>query len=394
MSHLLISFLGKASRESGSGYHRATYRFADGREVVTPFFGLALADQLQPERLVLLGTASSMWDVLFDALDPDNAHESIRLELLEAMEEQRVEQPLLERLSAVMCRQTGRDCTLLLIPFGRDAEEQTAILGTLAEQVRRDDRVDMDLTHGFRHLPMLGLLSALYLRTVRRAVVQGLYYGAWQMVEAGATPVIRLDGLLEIADWISAVDRYDQCGDYGVFAPLLRRELAAGPVADLREAAFHERINDVSRARDKLSTFYTWLKKTPLSVTAELFRSTLQERIHWCQAPNRATREAHLASQYWRQGDYLRAAIFAFESQVTWEMSDKRLGDPGNFSEREVVAGQMRRERPSFQFLNYLRNALAHGLKDADAQVKKAMASEHSLRQSLGQLLKGPDGRS
>ncbi|MBF0185215.1 MAG: TIGR02221 family CRISPR-associated protein [Magnetococcales bacterium] len=394
MSHLLISFLGRASREVGSGYHRATYRFADGQEVITPFFGLALANQLQPKRLVLLGTASSMWDVLFDELDPDNAHETIRLELLEAIDAQRVEQPLLDRLSEVMRLQTSRDCTLLLIPFGRDSQEQTAILRTLAEQVQQGDQVDMDLTHGFRHLPMLGLLSALYLRTVRQAVVRGLFYGALQMAEAGATPVLRLDGLLEIADWISAVDRYDQCGDYGVFAPLLQRlEQASEPVADLQEAAFHERINDVSQARNKLLNFYRWLKDTPLSVTAELFRATLQERIHWCRALDRATREAHLARQYFRQRDYLRSTIFAFESQVTREMSNKRLGDPGNFSEREKVAKEMREKNSAFQFLNHLRNTLAHGLKEASEQVKKAMASEQVLRQSLDQLLKGPDGR-
>lgn len=64
MTGTLISFLGRNTAKPGAGYKLARYRFPDGWEYETPFFGLALAETLRPERVVILGTAGSMWDVL------------------------------------------------------------------------------------------------------------------------------------------------------------------------------------------------------------------------------------------------------------------------------------------------------------------------------------------
>ena len=58
----LISVLGKKK----NGYSMASYRFDNGVVRQVPFFGLALADHLKPQRLILLGTRGSMWDVFFD----------------------------------------------------------------------------------------------------------------------------------------------------------------------------------------------------------------------------------------------------------------------------------------------------------------------------------------
>jgi CRISPR-associated DxTHG motif protein len=47
---------------------------------------------------------------------------------------------------------------------------QVDILQTLAEGLGRpDDRLYLDITHGLRHLPMLGLLSAFYLQALGHA---------------------------------------------------------------------------------------------------------------------------------------------------------------------------------------------------------------------------------
>jgi len=58
-----------------------------------------------------------------------------------------------------MSRAVGRLVTPRLIPFGKDADEQYAILDAIAGTVPNGD-VSFDLTHGFRHLGMVGFLSA------------------------------------------------------------------------------------------------------------------------------------------------------------------------------------------------------------------------------------------
>jgi len=68
----LISFLGKGKADPHTGYRTATYRFDAGFSRRVPFLGMALTEYLQPDRLVLVGTAGSMWDVFFERQGADD----------------------------------------------------------------------------------------------------------------------------------------------------------------------------------------------------------------------------------------------------------------------------------------------------------------------------------
>ena len=84
-----------------------------------------------------------------------------------------------------------------LIPFGENSEEQYAILDVVAEAVPKG-AVSFDLTHGFRHLGMVGFLSAFMLERISSLNVRGLWYGALDMTRDGITPVLKLDGLVRV----------------------------------------------------------------------------------------------------------------------------------------------------------------------------------------------------
>ncbi len=45
--------------------------------------------------------------------------------------------------------------------------EQIELLRIIADEVKDNDMVHLDITHGFRHLPMLSLLAALYIQQIR-----------------------------------------------------------------------------------------------------------------------------------------------------------------------------------------------------------------------------------
>ncbi|CAL1241066.1 hypothetical protein [Candidatus Methylocalor cossyra] len=64
----LTSFLGKSNLNPSTGYKTATYRFDTGFVRTAPYFGLALREYTRPERMVILGTSGSMWDVFTDSL--------------------------------------------------------------------------------------------------------------------------------------------------------------------------------------------------------------------------------------------------------------------------------------------------------------------------------------
>lgn len=67
----LISFLGRDRADPRTGYRKANFQFDAGFSHSEAFFGLALTEYLQqtedlkPDRLLLVGTAGSMWNVFF-----------------------------------------------------------------------------------------------------------------------------------------------------------------------------------------------------------------------------------------------------------------------------------------------------------------------------------------
>ena len=85
MSHTFVTMLGKSRESKDTGYRETTYRFPDGTEDRTAFFGLALSRHLTPDATVILGTSGSRWGVLVEHLaGEDAADEEARIQLLEA----------------------------------------------------------------------------------------------------------------------------------------------------------------------------------------------------------------------------------------------------------------------------------------------------------------------
>lgn len=391
MNTTLVSFLGKNAGDPKTGYRTATYRFPDGHDRITPFFGLSLAQDLNPDFMVILGTAGSMWDVLIEHLANDAEAEEARIELMEAVRNATVDAALLQRVQPLAERQMARPLALRLIPYGRDDEEQAGILQAIAEAVPAG-RVHIDLTHGFRHLAALGLLSAFFLERLARLDVAGLYYGALDMTRDGITPVLRLDGLLAIQRWIDALDRFDQNGDYGVFADLLVADGVAPDKANcLKKAAFFERTFNLRDAARQLGTFLVVMDKN-LPGTGRLFQQPLSERLAWAKGKPLHQQQRHLAYVYLNRRDFVRAAVFAWEAIITHECTRHAL-DIDDYSKdgdrkqaeaalksRLLAEGIRWKDAPQ-QRIKDLRNSLAHGSPPADwaLELRQALSDPDRL---------------
>lgn len=390
--HTLVSFLGRGRNNPTSGYSETTYRFADGTADTTAFFGLALARHLKPDLLVLLGTAGSMWDVLIENLPGiGDAEEALRLELMDAVAQGRVTQALLERAQPLIERAVGRLVRLVLIPFGRDAAEQRQILECI-EQAADRGAVSLDVTHGFRHLPMLSLISAFVLERLGRKV-NGLYYGAFEMKEGDRAPVLKLDGLLDIEHWVEALAVFDASGDYSVFVPLLKADgVPADKTRCLEDAAFFERTSNVADAARQLKTFLPVLD-APLSGASGLFQKRLRERLNWVREGDIAAQQRKLAHQYLNRSDFLRAAIFGWEAAVSSECLRQSL-NPLDFNQGRASAiasteseinGNQRMEtfKQAWWGLKNLRNALAHGTPPRDVRLQRILRDRDALHKEI-----------
>jgi len=379
--HLQLSFLGRVRGTRGS-YEETTYRFPGGREVPASFFGAALRKVTKPDRLVVLGTSGSMWQVLLEIAGVGEAHEGLWQGLAEACEADSITQGQLDGLAAVVAPALGCEVRCRLLPYGRTPDEQRAFVRILAGEVPVRARVTLDVTHGLRHLAMVALVAARYLRVVKGVEVAAVYYGALDMPRPkdAPAPVLDLAGLLEITDWIEALAAFEQSGDFSPFADLYEREGAPKETARLvRDAAFFERATNPMKARERLSTLHTQrgCLDTPVG---GLFADALMERIDWFRRPTRAEQERSLAYTYLDRGDYLRAALYGQEAYVTAEVV--KLGaSPKDRGRREDVS--TRPYPPELKTLRDLRNALAHGVRVADKRLATLLRDPQSLRDTL-----------
>lgn len=248
----LISLIGKSKADPQTGYRKAHYGFEPGFSRTASFFGLALLDYAKPERLILAGTAGtagSMWDVFFEHQHTDD---ETALALMDAVEKEAVTAQMLAIHEQRLSEKLGIPVQCLLISYARDEAEQTTILTDLADHLEPGEKIILDVTHGFRHLPMLALVAARYLARVRGVQVQEVYYGALEMTDpvTRQTPVLRLSAMLHMLDWVDALAVYEHSGNYGVFAPLLQQDGMPAERANLlAQAAYFERSGNPVQAK-------------------------------------------------------------------------------------------------------------------------------------------------
>jgi len=392
----LLSFLGRARRPSPVGEERgypvSCYRFDSGNERTTPLFGIALAAEQAVDRVVFIGTAGSMWDFFIDEVIASDADSVI--ELCEAVDQQVVDEAMLEEYRDRIGARLGlaaEQVECRIIPRAQTLEEQLGIVDCLAKIVVPKEELVLDVTHGFRHLPMLALVAARYLEKARGVHVREICYGAREMADENrVAPVVTLTGMLRIFDWIDALTLHDKSGNYSMLAGLLEAEgLAPSDTATLQRAAFQEGVNNFSDARDSLGTAVGKLRKAELGPLARLFREPMLERFEWTRSENDGAREFALARVHLAGADYLRATSLILEGTVTRSLA-RSGGNAGDARVRDEERESLRKKHETVRALITLRNAVVHGVRadDRDEAAVRALKSEATMDEYVRSLLK------
>lgn len=381
----LISFLGKSASSAQTGYRTANYVFEPGFEREVPFFGMALLEYLKPQKLILAGTAGSMWDVFFDHQHTDDDG---LLALMEAVPQQAVTAEMLAIHEQRLTEKLGIPVQCLLISYARDEAEQTAILTDLAGAIGKGERIVLDVTHGFRHLPMLALVAARYLQHVRGVQVQEVYYGAAEMTDPSSkqTPVLRLGAMLHMLDWVEALAVYENSGNYGVFASLLQQDgMQADRANMLAQAAYFERNSNPVQAKQNLSGAHAHVREHQ-GPMGNLFRDTLTEHIGWFRQGSRADWELALADRYLQRQDYLRTITYLCEAYIS-RATEKFGGNVNQFEDREQAFKEADKNQDVW-LLKHLRNAMTHGVRSDNRDAKPLLQDQQKLDKKLRALRK------
>jgi len=391
MPTTVVSFLGTGQKQNppdkSSGYRRTTYRFTrpDGGEFLdtTSLFGTALICFLREtnvaiDRWVVLGTSASLWSELSQVLpNPDDVIEQY-CQIDELVQKKIVDQPALQDWQRTLnALAVPLELRLCLTGEALDPASQQQIARALFENIPRGNDIVFDISHGFRHQPVIATFLVSLMRWTHQIRSVRLFSGVFEARQGDVTPVLEMPICQEL---VNATEAAATLALTGNFEPLAR---CLGHNAEM--AWFLENTNQLGNARTQARHLRNLVTHHDDAVKAEL-AALLQERLQWSDGDRFADRVLETARTALDRKDYLRAVILAYEALVIKAIQELHLNaDPMNYQIREqtltwLFAHLRGDDRELLIDLQHTRNACAHGTRSDRASVQRVLGQPQEFR--------------
>jgi CRISPR-associated Csx2 family protein len=394
MSHVLITHMGKPI-SADKEYPRTTY-VLDQTAFETSMLSFGLAKQLQPDSMVFIGTSGSAWSSLISMHEGLQHEDDLQLTLEGIESDDNMVNADLKPLQTCLAAQLNCTVYCRVVPYLETSpvKESAHYLKTLAEVIKAGDDITLDITHGLRYHPMLALVAAQYLKVTLHANIKSILYGNYERKTAeGHSLVMHLNGMLEIMDWVGALNSFDKDGDYSIFSELMHKDgVDPSLCSEVEKAGFFERTTNSVNAKQHLTTLKESTIEFETTPLTSLFSGALSERTEWAKTSGRGNNEFQLAELYLERGDYLRAAIFAQEGYISKQLHRKK-DDLNDFDIRKDFNKNCK--VPEFIDLREIRNSMAHGLpgkqnmtQERQQKLEKALKSQIELEKALKGYIK------
>lgn len=119
------------------------------------------------------------------------------------------------------------------IPAGKEESELWEIFNSIVSEVKENDEIVLDITHGFRSIPMVVFSVADYLRKTKSVVIRYILYGAYEAGSAESpdgikrVPVFDLTPLLDLIDWTGGLETFLRRGEAMLIGEKMREKQAS-----------------------------------------------------------------------------------------------------------------------------------------------------------------------
>jgi len=293
------------------------------------------------------------------------------------------------------------------IPDGKSEAELWEIFEAISEVVQEGDEIAFDITHGFRSLPMIALLTIAYLKQVKGVKVQHVVYGVYERDNPMA-PILDLTPFADLLEWLVAAKMFTATGDSSELGRLIQE--VQNDAYRNREAygenlpralknfgmALEEVSNDLLLARvPNLPDSIRRLAQRQSEANTEVGQWTqpltlLLDKIAAAYAPfqdDSLPTQAKLIRWYLNHNHIVQAMTLAREWVVSYYAQQKSLSRDDAEDELNQRANNQENDElvQLWSSIRNIRNDLAHcGFGRAEGQVLSAA----SIRQNAEEVVK------
>ena len=386
-------------------YVTTDYRFEDGFTSNAMFFGWAALQHLRSKglelsRWLIIGTPTSGWAMLADvALEADNTSLDAAVAWVERSKASRdtgtIQDQHLIEFESHFGRAVGVDSRLRSVVDSSDE-----VFACLHDNLEANEHVIVDITHGFRTIPIRSVLALGALRWIKNIKVDDILYGGIEKRDRNdpnaPAPAVSLRGSARLADitpHLAAVELNDDLEAAALCAErmkigntTLHNALREASVFDsllrLEDAESTLRSNDV--AHDD-----AWTANTAVGIATA---KTLRRAAGVGANLQRADRELRRAEEFLDRRDYLRALILLCEAIRRRAISSLKLEEQLKCEIRSIkmeVAFDRLESSPNCGFrsgllsrLRRTRNQVVH-VDEAHSDVQVLLDSPDKLRSML-----------
>ena len=405
MAKVLISFVGTgplinkgagSSLMSAREYRRTTYHLGDEDLGEYPFTAAALSDYYDIDKIILIGTAHSMWEEVYRFFKEKKCQvvdEQVYCDIAEycehATSESALSLPHIEQVEQAL----GSNAHIALIKYGvNEAEinENISIVLQLHELFSTGDELIVDVTHSFRSLPILVMNLLLYINNVsmKHIKLSHIYYGMVEMIkEYGYAPIVDLKKVMELNKWIMGANSFKEYGKAYQISELLK---GVDTDASTRLKHFSDvmNLNHIFAISRETKSIKTILKKDfPSLLPQMIVKPVVKEFVKSFQNTENdpALFQLKLAEWQYKHMNYAAALISLQESILTYACMVTKH-DSEDKDERNAVKDQIFKAgilpeelKKVYSEVTAMRNVVAHAL-EKDFSVAKII---DTIRTSL-----------
>lgn len=226
MAKILISSLGTGDieKDSDKDYRATTYKI-DGTSYGGNLVAKVLVNHFGIDKTIFIGTTKSMWDSLYYIFEGEDEN---LIDLITSQKENNcIESSTLKKVESQLDQYLkSNGSKILTLNYSENNGEEVwgnfEKLLELNSVLEEGDEIYLDITHGFRYIPILNLFLLEFINILRgkEINIKGIYYG---MLGGEISEIIDFKIFFELLEWSKAISSFKHNSDAGLLIELLSK---------------------------------------------------------------------------------------------------------------------------------------------------------------------------